>query len=242
MKSDSIKKDGRIPFTQISNRLIYDTRLRLQDIGLFVFMWSKPQDYKFTASSIAKQVNNGRDAVKSSLKILQKNGWLSYQKHSDGTGTWTLHLDPKAENPPQENKPKAEKPQVENPPVLIISNNNNIKNGTINSTTKKNDFEHEEIFVSWWNLYDKKVDKKKTRAYWHRHVKIGNTAQIMNHTKSYVLAQPEKQFRKDPYSYLYNEAWQNEIIPRKLAIKAEKKANSADDYLNQFLNNEQTKH
>lgn len=237
MKTDTLNKDKRIPFTQVSNALINDPRLRLQDIGLFVFMWSKPNDYRFTASSIAGQVNNGRDAVKSSLKVLQATGWLSYQKHSDGTGTWTLHLEPKAENPPLGMEPKAENPQVENPPELIIKNTNN-KKGIHTYTEKEEEKKnHEYNFLVWWDLYEKKVDKKKTARYWEKHIKPAMVQQILEHTARYVDAEPEKQYRKDPYSYLYNEAYNNEIIERHRPqgnLTSAPRQNSSHAYIQQF--------
>ena len=35
--------------------------------------------------------------------------------------------------------------------------------------------------------------------------------EVFNHTKEYIKAN-EKRFRKDPYSYLYNNTWKDEII------------------------------
>ena len=34
----------------------------------------------------------------------------------------------------------------------------------------------------------------------------------MAHVKAYKLAQPDKQFRKDPATYLNNRGWEDEII------------------------------
>ena len=43
----------------------------------------------------------------------------------------------------------------------------------------------------------------------------------MKHTKSYVIS-TEKQFRKDPHSYLLNECWEDEIILEPEAIAKQK--------------------
>ena len=71
--------------------------------------------------------------------------------------------------------------------------------------------EKNEQFMSWWNLYAKKTDKKKTQKYWNRNIKQKDFDKIMDHTRKYVET-TEKQFRKNPHSYLLNESYENEII------------------------------
>ena len=79
----------------------------------------------------------------------------------------------------------------------------------------------EEIFNMWWNLYDKKRSKKKTYNYWSKNIKSEIISDIMKHTKVYVQG-TEKQFRKDPHSYLLNECWEDEIILDPEVIEEEK--------------------
>ena len=69
----------------------------------------------------------------------------------------------------------------------------------------------QEVFDIWWNLYDKKRSKKKTFKYWCKNIKSEIVSDIIDHTKKYILTN-EKQFRKDPHSYLLNECWEDEII------------------------------
>jgi hypothetical protein len=79
----------------------------------------------------------------------------------------------------------------------------------------------EEVFNLWWNLYDKKRSKKKTMKYWFKNIKSEIISDIMKHTKVYVQG-TEKQFRKDPHSYLLNECWEDEIILDPEVIEEEK--------------------
>lgn len=88
-----IKGDG-VPFTQISNEVLNDDRLSLKAKGLYCYMYSKPDSWNFTAKLIATQNRDSRDAVLSGMKELTAAGLLSYQKHSDGSGTYTLYLYP----------------------------------------------------------------------------------------------------------------------------------------------------
>ena len=73
-------------------------------------------------------------------------------------------------------------------------------------------------FMKWWNLYNKKRDKKKTKKYWDKSIKQKDIELIMEHSEKYVQS-TEKNFRKDPHSYLLNESWENEIIIDEKAIE-----------------------
>jgi len=66
-------------------------------------------------------------------------------------------------------------------------------------------------FISFWNKYDKKAGIKKAEASW---LKLTDQERVlaMDHTKKYVISKPDKQFRKDPTSYLSNKSFNDEII------------------------------
>jgi hypothetical protein len=69
------------------------------------------------------------------------------------------------------------------------------------------------VFAQFWDLYDKKVDKNKCEGYWQK-LTDEEIELIFQHIPLYKLSQPEKQFRKDPKTYLYNKSWNDEIINR----------------------------
>ena len=85
------------------------------------------------------------------------------------------------------------------------------KNYEGNGEIPLNSEEMNQEFMKWWDLYAKKTDKKKTQKYWIKNIKPKDYEKIMNHTKDYVKSN-EKQFRKNPHSYLLNESYENEII------------------------------
>lgn len=68
-------------------------------------------------------------------------------------------------------------------------------------------------FEDWWILYDKSRSKSKCEKKWIKIIQV-EREKIMAHTGQYVLATPEKQYRKDPYTYLNNHCWTDEIIYR----------------------------
>lgn len=70
-----------------------------------------------------------------------------------------------------------------------------------------------EGFNKFWNIYDKKVgDKEKLLAKWSK-IKDDDKRMIFETLPKYV-ASTEKQFRKNPESYLNNKSWNDEIITK----------------------------
>ena len=66
-------------------------------------------------------------------------------------------------------------------------------------------------FNKFWELYDKKVDRKKCEPKWNR-LSLTDQEKALAYIPGYLVAQPDKQFRKDPATFLNNYSWQNEII------------------------------
>lgn len=66
-------------------------------------------------------------------------------------------------------------------------------------------------FEDFWNKYDKKQDRPKCEKKWE---KINQEARekIMLHLEDYILSTPDKQYRKNPLTYLNNNSWENEIV------------------------------
>jgi hypothetical protein len=68
-------------------------------------------------------------------------------------------------------------------------------------------------FDAFWNHYDKKVGMpKKCKLKWDALTDFERT-KAMEHISSYKTAQPDKQFRKNPETYLNNKSFNDEIIP-----------------------------
>tara|TARA_R110002020_G_scaffold2529_4_gene12116 strand:- start:4320 stop:5033 length:714 start_codon:yes stop_codon:yes gene_type:complete len=82
---------------------------------------------------------------------------------------------------------------------------------TINIDSNIDNNKSNKSFEIWWKLYDKKIGREKALAFWNKKLNPILTDDIMNHTKKYVKA-TDKQYRKNPYTYLYNNSWEDEII------------------------------
>lgn len=65
-------------------------------------------------------------------------------------------------------------------------------------------------FERFWNLYDKKVSKEKSFKLWKK-LKAEDKQEIFRTLPEYVKATPDKQYRKNPDTYLRNKSWKDEI-------------------------------
>lgn len=97
-------------FSIMPNELLNDSQISLTAKGLYIFMRGKPAGWNFTIRSMAKQLKEGETALKSAMKELKTHGWMTYSKHSDGTGAYHLYWSALAVD-----EPKAEKPHVDFP-------------------------------------------------------------------------------------------------------------------------------
>jgi fatty acid-binding protein DegV len=66
-------------------------------------------------------------------------------------------------------------------------------------------------FEIWWEMYDKKRGKEKCLKKWAKLTKQ-EREDCLNATPAYVASTPDKQYRKDPQTYLNNKSWNDEII------------------------------
>jgi hypothetical protein len=80
-----------------------------------------------------------------------------------------------------------------------------------NVPPNKNDKNDNNDFDQFWSLYDKKTGKPKCLKLWIKLSKADREA-IFNHLPLYKKATPDKQFRKNPETYLRNRSWEDEII------------------------------
>lgn len=157
-----VKKIKIKGFTIIDNDIINDPRMHLKALGLFAYMWSKPDDWQFYISEIATHFKDGESAVSSAMKELMELGYLKRtQNRKDGkfsTYDYVLQEIPKPENHssvpksdlPKPEKSKSEKPIPENQGLLITDNTNTDLNNT-NKLLADAQHSFQEITTLWQN-------------------------------------------------------------------------------------------
>jgi hypothetical protein len=96
------------------------------------------------------------------------------------------------------------------------NNANASKNDAIKESIVNKIKESKELnvpFEDFWNLYDKKVDRKSSESKWTK-LTDEEREKSMNHIPNYIKATQDKQYRKNPDTYLNNKSFNDEIIDR----------------------------
>ena len=90
-------------------------------------------------------------------------------------------------------------------------NGNAIKEIKGKEIKEKESKEPDQLFEKFWNLYDKKKGKDKTKLQWGK-LKLEEREKAINGISFYQKYQPETKYRKDPERYLSNRVWEDEEI------------------------------
>lgn len=136
-----IKKHG---YTITDNKLIKDDHLSWKARGIFIYLWSMPDDWNFYVDEVAKHSKNSVGALQSGLSELEKFGYLKrIRLHGkDGhfsrmawelsdTGDFTIN----PETHSMENTINGKTHRMENRPLLNTNNTN--KKETLNKKNTK---------------------------------------------------------------------------------------------------------
>ena len=83
----------KVNFTQISNNVIADNRLSAKAKGIYCYLYSKPDNWDFSADRIAHDFTDGEKAIRAAIKELEKCEYLQREKLGSGRMVYYLHLE-----------------------------------------------------------------------------------------------------------------------------------------------------
>lgn len=196
-------------FTQIPNDWLRDSRISLGAKGLLAQLLSHAPGWRISQESLGHSNGVGRDAIRTLINELLEAGYLSRSEDRErnekgylGGYTYTTQ-DPSAE-------PTLDNPTQDNP---LHKNNIIKKNNLKNNERIYSDSE----FDSFWNHYPKKVDKGAALRAFNRAIKKQDPDSVIAGAKAYAEDPnlPEKQFIKNPATWLNAEAWNNGPLPQR---------------------------
>jgi biotin operon repressor len=196
-------------FTQIPNDWLRDSRISLGAKGLLAQLLSHAPGWRISQESLGHSNGVGRDAIRTLINELLEAGYLARSEDRErnekgylGGYTYTTQ-DPSAQ-------PTLDKPTQDNP---LHKNNIIKKNNLKNNERIYSDSE----FDSFWNHYPKKVDKGAALRAFKRAVKKQDPEDVIAGAKAYAEDPnlPEKQFIKNPATWLNAEAWNNGPLPKR---------------------------
>ncbi|MBC8984779.1 hypothetical protein H9X96_03210 [Pedobacter sp. N36a] len=168
--------------------------------------WSEEFDVDFGYMMALAKVD--KTTYYKALNFLQENGFITnYQKgknlYTRAKVTLCLLYDKSLGN--------SEGKQVGNPLGNSESEQNNSK--TLNTKPKKEKNDHliDPLFDQFWDIYKKKVGRDKALTKW-KTLAGSDKLEILKVVPDYVKSTPDKQFRKDPITYLNGGHWKDELI------------------------------
>ena len=193
-------------FAQIPNAWLRDARLSLKAIGLLAQIMTHVPGWNMSINSLAQRNNVGRDQIRTAIQELEEFGYLTReQSREDGKFSETIWRtsDP-TEIPLSENSTTVN-PTTKN----TITKEEQIKNNERIYSDSENEFE------SFWSHYPKKVDKGAAVRAFRKALKTYLATQVIEGAKRYAEDPnlPEKQFIKNPATWLNAESWNNGPLP-----------------------------
>jgi hypothetical protein len=98
--------------------------------------------------------------------------------------------------------------KVQSQPIAKIAVNDNV---TVNVNDINNNISTkvESEFDFWWNAYDKKTGKEVCLKKWKK-LKTDEQKKCLEVVERYVLSTPDRQYRKNPSTYLNGKHWNDE--------------------------------
>lgn len=198
-----------------SKYYVEDENISWKAKGIMSYLFSKPDDWQIYQTQLEKVSKDGKASVRSTINELIDNGYMTRQSRRKRNGdfdgyNYTLH-----EHPVNDGVRKMEDAKMEDAKMEIAksdttnnnSTNNDLTNNDINTSATK---VTQEQFDQWWNLYDKKLDKKKAFSLFKSALKKYEFETIMNGTKNYLKTITDKQYQKYPKTFLSQESFLND--------------------------------
>jgi hypothetical protein len=138
-----------------------------------------------------------------------KEKWDSIAERNKKNGKLGGRPKKTEQNPEEPKKPSGLFGNPEEPKKAVIGIVNGIGIGIGKNTCAKN-CACEICFNRFWDLYNKKRDRKKCFQKWKR-LNQDERDKIFETLPAYIESTKDIQFRKDPATYLNNQSWNNEI-------------------------------
>lgn len=200
-------------FTTLPNELVNDTSLSADELGMALYLLSKPPEWVVVPGELRKRFNCGRDKIRRILNGLEKAGYLVRVKKFTKEGRFAkvdfeVFDVPQTENPsPETEKPSPVNPSPENP---TLNKERKIEN---TESTKTADGGFDEL----WGIVPRRVGKGAARTAYGRALKKTDHETIMAGMGRYAreVAAADPKFICHPASWLNGERWTDEPPPPK---------------------------
>ena len=125
--SEKFRIEKKSNFTVVSNDILMNNYMSMKATCLLMKMLGKPDNWDYTINGMRTFCSEGRDAIRSALKELEKFGYLERRKVRDSRGRYSdieyiIYEEPISRSPcsayPESENPSLDDPPSGNPPVI----------------------------------------------------------------------------------------------------------------------------
>ena len=219
----NIKRSKRHERFYIVSHELIDCELSAEALGVAVYVLSRPDDWVIRPSQLSNKFGCGKNRMTRILKEIVEARFATKEHVRGEDGLfggvlWTFSEAPYPQNPSTVNR------VPDNPPLL---NKDNKHNKEYNYIEFAKCISLASGFDVFWGAYPRKDVKKKTMELWCKLNpdldlinKITNNIWDRLHSGAWSLS--EKNFIPQPTTYLNQERWNDEVIPRAKQLRANK--------------------
>ncbi|MCO4326126.1 helix-turn-helix domain-containing protein [Staphylococcus agnetis] len=200
----------------VFKRVMKDTNIDIEAKALYGYLsaYAGSNESAFpSVSLICHELNISDKRFKKYRKQLEDNGYLKVNRERTQNGfsknIYTVEHNPVSGNFVTVQNFPGRIVTGQNDPTTINSITNN--NYTSNSKTINNSATDvtQEKFNEWWNLYNKKIDKKKAYSLFKSTLKKYDFETVIKGTREYLQTITDKQYQKYPKTFLGQESFLN---------------------------------
>lgn len=186
-------------YTVIGNSIVKNNKISWKAKGIFLYLCSLPNDWRFVESELMTHATEGKDAFRSGVKELEKFGYLVRKRRKDKSGKfssvdWIINENPddkKYDNPPL-GDPNSGSSNSGDPQLLSTN-----KQSTNKQSTNKGEPGAENQFEKDIKKYQP-VDQFMNQRFFQLPMSVYRTLEQWVNEKStdYVLSKLNKYFDK----------------------------------------------
>jgi hypothetical protein len=206
-------------YTVIQNETLNDERLSWKARGLLSYLLSKPDGWRVIVEALIKEAPDGRDAVNSGLRELEKFGYLVRSRTRGGNGQFDgndteIHERPQCSENPQVETTNG-KPSCGSPTNGKSATSKDLFQEVM---IEEESFAHTECepltgFNEFWGTYPRRngriIGKEKCQTRWKKY-SLGTRRAAWRGAKNYAMdCDSGLTIAKDPDRWLRDRSWED---------------------------------
>ena len=210
-------------YSIIDNAVLQNVNLSWEARGFLAYLLSLPNDWNFTVRGLVKQTGSSKNVILRLMNELKAAGYIKLERKKDKDGrftqsSWHIYESPFENHNIQKRntvEPESRLAEHGEKGTIQITNINKELNKQITKENKQQGgvlSEVEKMFLQFWSIYPKKVDKKGSFRAFKNIPKLkeqfpGIIKALEIQKESDQWTKNHGQFIPNPTTYIHQERW-----------------------------------